>query len=31
LLAEVTDVKADAHNGNSNKSTNFNVGAFLSF
>jgi predicted porin len=31
LLAEVTDVKADAHNGNSNKSINFNVGAFLSF
>jgi hypothetical protein len=31
LLAEVTDVKADAHNGNSNKSVNFNVGAFLSF
>jgi hypothetical protein len=27
----VTDVKADAHNGNSNKSINFNVGAFLSF
>ena len=31
LLAEVTDVKADAHNGNTNKSVNFNVGAFLSF
>ena len=31
LLAEVTEVKADAHNGNTNKSTNFNVGAFLSF
>jgi hypothetical protein len=24
-------VKADAHNGNTNKSVNFNVGAFLSF
>ena len=31
LLGEISDVKADAHNGNKNKSTNGNVGAFLSF
>jgi predicted porin len=31
LLAEFSDVKAEAHNGNENKSNNFNVGAFLSF
>src|SRR5438270_4759367 len=31
LLAEVSDVHADAHNGNSDHSTNFNIGAFLSF
>ncbi len=31
LLVEVSDVHADAHNGASNHSTNFNVGAFLSF
>jgi predicted porin len=31
LLGEVSDTHADAHNGNSNHSTNFNVGAFLSF
>jgi predicted porin len=31
LLVEVSDTHADGHNGNSNHSTNFNVGAFLSF
>lgn len=31
VLAEISDVHADAHNGNSNHSTNFNIGAFLSF
>jgi predicted porin len=31
LLAEISDVHADAHNGVSNHSTNFNIGAFLSF
>jgi predicted porin len=31
LLGEVSDVHADAHNGPKNHSTNFNVGAFLSF
>jgi predicted porin len=31
LLGEVSGVKAQAHNGNENKSTNGNVGAFLSF
>ncbi len=31
LLGEVSGVKAEAHNGNENKSTNANVGAFLSF
>jgi predicted porin len=31
LLGEISDVQADAHNGNKNKSTNGNVGAFLSF
>lgn len=31
LLAEFSDVKTEAHNGNENQSSNFNVGAFLSF
>ena len=31
ILGEVSDVHADAHNGSSNHSTNFNAGAFLSF
>ncbi|MGQ0620135.1 MAG: porin [Panacagrimonas sp.] len=31
LLAEFSDVEAEAHNGNKNDSSNFNVGAFLSF
>ena len=31
LLGEFSDVQADAHNGNKNKSINFNVGAFMSF
>jgi len=31
LLGEISDVHADAHNGNSNHSTNGNAGAFLSF
>ncbi|MDB5969209.1 MAG: Porin [Hydrocarboniphaga sp.] len=31
LLAEFSDVKAQAHNGAENKSSNFNVGAFMSF
>ncbi|WP_230979573.1 porin [Steroidobacter gossypii] len=31
LLAEFTDTKAEAHNGIENDSSNFNVGAYLSF
>jgi hypothetical protein len=31
LLGEVSGVKTQAHNGNENKSTDANVGAFLSF
>jgi predicted porin len=31
LLAEFTDTQAEAHNGVENDSSNFNVGAFLSF
>jgi predicted porin len=31
LLAEFTDTKAEAHNGVENDSSNFNVGAFMSF
>jgi hypothetical protein len=31
LLAEFTDTKAEAHNGVENGSSNFNIGAFLSF
>jgi predicted porin len=31
LLGEVSGVKAQAHNGNENKSTNGNIGAFMSF
>lgn len=31
LLAEFTDTKAEAHNGVENDSSNFNVGAYLSF
>lgn len=31
LLAEFSDVKTEAHSGNENQATNFNVGAFLSF
>lgn len=31
LLAEFSDVEAEAHNGNKNQSSNINVGAFLSF
>ncbi len=31
LLGEISDVKTQAHNGNENKSTNANVGAFMSF
>jgi predicted porin len=31
LLGEVSGVKTQAHNGNENKSTNANAGAFLSF
>lgn len=31
LLAEFSDVKTEAHNGGENQSSNFNVGAFLSF
>jgi predicted porin len=31
LLAEFTDTTAEAHNGVENDSTNFNVGAYLSF
>lgn len=31
LLAEYTDVKAEAHSGLENDSSNFNIGAYLSF
>ena len=31
LLAEFSDIKAEAHNGQENDSSNFNVGAYLSF
>jgi hypothetical protein len=31
LLGEVSRVQAQAHNGDENKSTNANLGAFLSF
>jgi predicted porin len=31
LLAEFTDTKAEAHNGVENDSSNFNVGAYMSF
>jgi predicted porin len=31
LLAEFTDTKAEAHDGTENDSSNFNIGAFLSF
>lgn len=31
LLAEFTDIKAEAHNGTENDSNNFNIGAYLSF
>lgn len=31
LLGEVSGVQAQAHNGNENKSTNGNIGAFMSF
>jgi hypothetical protein len=31
LLAEFTDTPAEAHNGAENDSSNFNVGAFMSF
>ncbi len=31
LLAEFTDTKAEAHNGVENDSSNFNIGAYLSF
>lgn len=31
LLAEFTDTKAEAHNGVENDSSNFNLGAFMSF
>lgn len=31
LLAEYSDVESEAHSGDSNESSNFNVGAFLSF
>jgi predicted porin len=31
LLSEISDVRAKAHDGDSNSSINFNVGAFLSF
>jgi hypothetical protein len=31
LLGEVSGVKTQAHNGNENKSTNGNFGAFMSF
>jgi predicted porin len=31
LLAEFTDVNAEAHNGGENDSNNFNIGAYMSF
>jgi predicted porin len=31
LIAEFSDVKTEAHNGDENRSNNFNVGAYLSF
>jgi hypothetical protein len=31
LLGEFSDVKAEAHNGVENDSSNFNLGAYLSF
>jgi predicted porin len=31
ILGEISGVKAQAHNGNENKSTNGNIGAFMSF
>ena len=31
LLAEFTDTKAEAHDGVENDSSNFNIGAYLSF
>ena len=31
LLAEFTDTEAEAHNGLKNDSSNFNLGAYLSF
>jgi len=31
LLAEFTDTQAEAHNGTENDSSNFNIGAYLSF
>lgn len=31
LLGEYSDVQSEAHNGNENSSSNFNIGAFLSF
>ena len=31
LLAEFTDTNAEAHNGVENDSSNFNLGAYLSF
>ncbi|HET8882676.1 MAG TPA: porin [Solimonas sp.] len=31
LIAEVSDVKTEAHNGDENRSNNFNVGAYFSF
>jgi hypothetical protein len=31
LLAEFMDVKAEAHDGLENDSSNFNIGAYLSF
>ena len=31
LLGEFTDTKAEAHNGTENDSSNFNIGAYLSF
>ena len=31
LVAEFSDLSTEAHNGNENQSSNFNVGAFLSF
>lgn len=31
LLGEISEAKTQAHSGNQNKSTNFNIGAFLGF